>query len=192
MLCSSSSLASSTVSSTDSKACKDLWKESKKSTLFKGMALLELPHVDTPEPGNAKRSSKPDIVVVVFFYLLFGPESSHWMWITHCKPCKLRPFCFLNGGWIFRTFTLRRNASSNYKCCTEIMSATMSDMLGICLSAPSVVWQTRHKCERQHMAEFGRSVGLVAVLSSQRRSNICEKKRPEVAMFQFFCVEVRL
>lgn len=48
--CSSSSPASSTVSSTVSKACEDLWDgESEKSTLFKGMALLELPHVDTPK-----------------------------------------------------------------------------------------------------------------------------------------------
>lgn len=47
--CSSSSPPSSTVSSTVSKAGEDLWNgESKKSTLFKGTALLELPHVDTP------------------------------------------------------------------------------------------------------------------------------------------------
>lgn len=180
--CSSSSPASSTVSSTVSKACKDLWKESKKSTLFKGTALLELPHVDTPRTWKCQAIKQTRYCCCgIFLFFTLNVNNS----LQTLQTATLLFFgwrlSFLNKHIIQFQVLYRINVSNDVWQARYLPLSTKC-----CLTNQTQMWKTTR----------GRvwSINWTSCCSCLLREghNICEKKHPEAAMFQFFCVEVRL
>lgn len=78
---------------------------------------------------------------------LYAPERVFFVQIICMENHELymnNPFYLSDQGRLFRTFALWTNTSSSHNCCVERTSPHINNN-GLCVSAPSVVWQTRRK-----------------------------------------------